>query len=170
MIRTLLIWAIHNDQTDTALELVRQAHPELFESPQRINADNVLQAIDTAHLLQMQGQNEIAEKLLQAVISTYEVPYAVTEPWMVTGKAQALALLGDKQAAIKELRNQVDSGWRLFWRWETELNPNFESLRKEPAFQATVDFLRTDMARQLESIRAMEVAGEIPSPPGDDAL
>ena len=170
MIRTLLIWATHNDQTDTALELVRQAHPELFESPQRINAGNVLQAIDTAHLLQMKGQNEIAGKLLQAVISTYEVPYAVTEPWMVTGKAQALALLGDKQAAIKELRNQVDSGWRLFWRWDTELNPNFESLRKEPEFQAIVEFLRTDMARQLESIRAMEAAGEIPSPPGDDAL
>jgi len=170
MIRTLLIWAIHNDQTDAALELVRRAHPELFESPQRINADNVLQAIDTAHLLQMKGQNEIAGKLLQAVISTHEVPYAVTELWMVTGKAQALALLGDKQAAIKELRNQVDSGWRLFWRWDTELNPNFESLRKEPEFQAIVEFLRTDMARQLESIRAMEVAGEIPSPPGDDAL
>ena len=170
MIRTLLIWAIHNDQTDAALELVRQAHPELFESPQRINADNVLQAIDTAHLLQMTGQNEIAGKLLQAVITTYEVPYAVTEPWMMTGNAQALALLGDKEAAIKELRNQVDSGWRLFWRWETELNPNFESLWKEPEFQAIVEFMRTDMARQLESIRAMEAAGEIPSPPGDDAL
>jgi len=170
MIRTFLIWATHNDQIDTALELVRQARPELFESTLHINEGNILQAIDTAHLLQMKGQNEIAGKLLQGVISTYEVPYAVTELWMVTGKAQALALLGDKQTAIRELRNQVDNGWRLFWRWDTELNPNFESLRNEPEFQAIVEFLRTDMAQQLESIQAMEAAGEIPSPPGDDAL
>jgi TolB-like protein/Tfp pilus assembly protein PilF len=170
MIRTFLIWAAHNDQTDTALELVRQARPELFESTPRINEGNVLQAIDTAHLLQMKGQNEMAGNLLRAVISTYEVPYAVTEVWTVTGKAQALALLGDKQAALKELRIQVDSGWRLFWRWDTELNPNFDSLRKEPEFQAIVEILRTDTARQLESVRAMEAAGEIPSPPGDDAL
>ena len=170
MIRSFLIWATHNDEIDSALESVRQARPELFESTLHINEGNILQAIDTAHLLQMKGENEIAGRLLQAVLSTYEVPYAVTELWMVTGKAQALALLGDKQAAIKELRNQVDNGWRLFWRWDTELNPNFESLRNEPEFQAIVEFLRTDMAQQLESIRAMEAAGEIPLPPGNDAL
>jgi len=169
VIRTLLIWASENDQVDDALELIRSAHPEFFETTPRINAGNALQAIDTANLLQIKGANEIAENLLGAVISTYEVPYAAPQNWMVTGKAQALALLGDKQAAIKELRQQMDSGWRLFWRWETELNPNFESLRENPEFQALVETLRTDMATQLQTVRAMEAAGEIPLPHGGDS-
>ena len=80
-------------------------------------------------------------------------------------KAGGVQLLGEKQAALKELRQQVDKGWRLLWRWNSELNPNFESLWEDPEFHAIIEFLDTDMARQLESIRAMEAAEEIPLPP-----
>ena len=125
-----------------------------------------MQAIDTAQLLQRENHYNEAKKLLRAAITAYEKPYAVTETWLAPGKAHALALLGEKQAALKELRHQVDKGWRLLWRWNTELNPNFESLREDPEFQAIVEFLDMDMARQLESLRAMEAAGEIPLLPG----
>ncbi len=128
----------------------------------------MIQAIDTAHLLQMGNQNEAARKLLQAAITAYEVPYAVPESWMMTGKAQALALLGEKQAALSELRTQMDNGWRLFWRWDTELNPNFESLREEPEFQAIVEFVSADMTRQYKEVQTLEAIGEIPPPPGVD--
>jgi hypothetical protein len=101
------------------------------------------------------------------VIAIYDQPYAATETWMVSGKAQALALLGEEQAALEELRLQVDKGMRLSWRWQTELNPNFKPLWEDPEFQAIVDFLRSDMARQLEEVKAMQDAGEIPSAPGD---
>jgi hypothetical protein len=104
--------------------------------------------------------------LLDAAIAAYDRPYAVAETWLAPGKAQALALLGEKQAALKELHFQVDRGWRFLWRWNSVLNPNFESLREDPEFQAIVEFLRTDMARQLESMRALEATGEIPLPPG----
>jgi len=168
LVKALLIWAMDQGQTDTALAIIKQAHPELFDQNPLVDAGNVLQAIDTAHLLQNENQYDEARKLLQAVMTAYEQPYAVTKVQHATGKAQALALLGEKQAALKELRHQVDKGWRHLWRWNSELNPNFESLRDDPEFQAIVDFLRADMARQLGSIRAMEAAGEIPSPPGDD--
>jgi hypothetical protein len=100
------------------------------------------------------------------VLEAYDVPYAISDEWVRTGKAQALALLGEKEAALNELRQQVDNGWRLLWRWDTELSPNFESLREEPEFLAIIEFLDADMARQLEDVRAMEAAGEIPLPPG----
>jgi len=164
-IRTLLIWALDQDQAGSALESIRKAHPELFDRNPFVNAGNVLQAIDTAQLLQREGQDDQAKILLQAAIAAYEKPYAVTETWLAPGKAHALALLGEKQAALQELRHQVDRGWRLHWRWNSELNPNFESLREEPEFQAIVDFLRTDMARQLEQVSAMEATGEFPPPP-----
>jgi len=167
-IRSLHIWALDQGKADTALALIRQAHPEIFEPTPRIDAGNVVQAIDTAHLLQTTGQNESAGKLLQSVIAAYAVPYMVSAPWMMTGKAQALALSGDKQAALSELRRQVDIGWRSLWRWDTELNPNFESLRDEPDFQAIVTLLSTDMARQYKEVQAMEATGEIPLPSGDE--
>jgi TolB-like protein/predicted Zn-dependent protease len=169
LVRTLLIWALDQGQTGNALEIIRQAHPELFDTIPFVDAGNVSQAIDTAQLLQRENQDDEAKVLLHAAIAAYDKPYAVTEPWLAPGKAQALALLGEKQAALKELRFQVDRGWRFLWRWNSELNPNFESLREEPEFQAIVEFLRTDMARQLESMRALESAGEIPLPPVDDA-
>jgi TolB-like protein len=168
LVRALLIWALDQGQTGTALEMIKRSHPELFDERPFLNAGNVLQAIDTAHLLRSENLNDEAERLLRAVIKAYEKPYAIAEPWMASGKAQALAMLGEKQAALSELQYQVENGWRSSWRWHTELNPNFESLKRDPEFQAIVEFLRKDMARQLVDLRAMEVAGEIPSPPGDD--
>ena len=163
--RTLLIWATDHSQADVALELIRYAHPELLQSPPHVNAKNLLQAIDTAHLLQMTGQIERAEILLKDTIAIFDDPYTVTENLVVTAKAQALALLGDQRAALKELRKQVDIGWRQLWRLHTELNPNFESLGDDPEFQSIVEFLRSDMARQLEELRTLEATGEIPPPP-----
>jgi len=169
LVRTLLIWTLDQGQTGKALEIIGQAHPKLFDTIPIVDAGNVSQAIDTAQLLQRENRNDEAKVLLQAAIAAYDKPYAVAETSLAPGKAQALALLGEKQAALKELRFQVDRGWRFLWRWNSELNPNFESLREEPEFQAIIEFLRTDMARQLESMRALESAGKIPLPPVDDA-
>jgi len=166
LIRALLIWALEKDQAGPALEIIRQKHPELFTTNPVINTDNVVQAIDTAHLLQNENSADEAEKLLQASIAFFERPGTVISYFLSTGKAQALALLGQKQPALKELRKQVDRGWRLLWRWNTELNPNFDSLRQEPEFQAIVETLRADMANQAKTFQAMEIAGEIPPPPG----
>ena len=151
-----------------ALDVVRQAHPELFESPPVVHAGNVLQAIDSAHLLISENQQREARALLQAAVVVYEEPYRLAALWQTTGKAQALAMLGEKQAAINELHIQVDKGWRSFWRWDTELNPNFNTLHDDSEFQSIVEFLRKDMTQQLEDLRALEEAGDIPPPPGDD--
>ena len=169
LIRALLIWALDQDQTTAALDLARQAHPELFEAPPVVNAGNVLQAIDSAHLLISENQQQEARVLLQAAVVVYEEPYRLAATWQSSGKAQALAMLGEKQAALNELRSLVDNGWRNFWRWDTELNPNFNSLHDDPEFQSIVESLRTDMARQREELRLLEEAGEIPPPPGGDA-
>jgi TolB-like protein/Tfp pilus assembly protein PilF len=164
--RAVLIGAINQGQANNALQLFRQVRPELFDTNPAIDGGNVLQAVDAAHLLQLSGQNDLASILLQAILAAYNVPYAISDGWVLTAKAQALALLGEKQAALTELRQQIDNGWRMLWRWETEFNPNFESLRDEPEFLAMIEFLSADMARQLEDVRAMEATGEIPLPPG----
>jgi len=165
MVRVLLKQAIAQKQSAEMLKILTVADPGLFETTPQIRAANVILAIDTAHLLMLENRLEEARNLLQTVISFYEIPYAGRTPWLVSGKAQALALLGEKQAAITELRRQVDKGMRLFWLWNTELNPNFNQLRSDPEFQAIVDFLRKEVAMQFQQLQSMEAAGEIPSPP-----
>jgi hypothetical protein len=62
----------------------------------------------------------------------------------------------------------LDYGLRLSARSGLP-NPNFESPREQPEFQAIVEFLRADMARQYKELQAMEAAGELPPPPAEDA-
>jgi hypothetical protein len=166
--RTLLIWANKQGQTAAALEMIRSVHADLFAEDPFIDAANILQAIDTAYLLRAEGFNQEAEHLLKAVVKAYDQPYAVSEPMLASGKAQALAMLGEKQASLDELRFQVDNGWRYGWQLNTELNPAFKSIRQDPEYREIVEFLRTGIASQLPELRAMEASGEISPPQGGD--
>jgi hypothetical protein len=149
-----------------ALKTLKRVYPELFERVPAVNADNVLQAIDTAHLLMHQNSISLANELLQAAIALFDKPYAATDIWHAPGKAQALALLGKKQEALDEIRLQVEKGWGHLWLWNTRLNPNFESLQDDPEFNALVESLRADMTGQYEHLKALEASGELKLPVG----
>ena len=165
----LLIDAVRRQEPGPALDLLRAQGPGLFDDPPKVEADTVLQAINAAQLLRLAGDEVKAQGLLRAVIEFTGQPYALTgavNQWRVSARARALALLGDKQAALAELQKQVDAGWRTLWRWQVGHSPNFDSLRDEPAFEEMVEFLESDMRGQLQEVRAMEARGEIPLPPG----
>jgi tetratricopeptide (TPR) repeat protein len=168
VVTVLLMDAVRRDDPGPALDLLRAQHPNLFQHSPAMDADNVLLAVDTAQLLILDGQSEQAEALLQAVILFADQPYALTgstNAWRVTARARALALLGEKEAALTELEKQVDAGWRVLWRLQLLHSPNFDGLREEPAFRDLVERLEEDMRQQLLKVRAMEASGEIPAPP-----
>ena len=136
-----------------ALAAVQKRHPGLFTASPEITLQNILQAVDLASLWIHSGKTEQAEALLQAVITAFDQPYFATGSyvsWIVPAKAQALALLGRHEEAIAELQRIVDRGWRISWQWDTDLNPNFDSLRDDPRYQAIVDFLRDDAEAQRQ--------------------
>lgn len=64
-------------------------------------------------------------------------------------KAEALALLGRSDEAIRSLGRVVVDGWRLMWRWDTEFNRNFDSIREEPEFHALREEIGADLAAQV---------------------
>jgi hypothetical protein len=47
------------------------------------------------------------------------------------------------------------------WRLRLLYNPNLESIRDTPEFQAMVAEIEADMATQLERVREMERNGEL---------
>jgi glucan phosphorylase len=71
------------------------------------------------------------------------------------------ALQGETDKALAALRQAVNEGWRSNWRYLLEINPNLDSIRNEPAFQAMLEEVRADIAKQLERVRAMEPTGQI---------
>ena len=89
------------------------------------------------------------------------VQYARLPGYLTTiGDVQLFALKGDKQRAMKTLRDAVDTGWVFDWRWHVS-NPNLDSIRDEPEFREIVAELEEKMVTQLAAIRALPDMGEL---------
>ncbi len=154
--------ALASGQYDEALALFRKYEPELFESPPRITAGNLRKAPDLASLLQRAGQEQRATELLLATVSAYEEQYTLGSANYPLGIAvvDALALLGRQDEAVTRMQELADDGWRVMWRFSTQLNPAHDSLREMPEYQAILTFIADDLQRQVR---------EFPPSTGDTA-
>jgi len=160
--------ALSNGDPEAGIGVFRAEHPDLFKNKIEITPVNMLQAVDLALLLKMSGRPDETRRLLDAVFEFYDRPWSTTgsaRAWLVPAKAEALAILDDEQGALTELRRIIDNGWRLFWRWETDLNPNFNGIREHAEFRAMLGELEADTAQQRARAQAMADRGEIAPPP-----
>ena len=143
--------AVQVGEYDEALGWFRQKIPECFSATPDVNAGNLTKATDLAHLLLLTGQSEQGETLLDTIITRFDELYqrgAANYPLGI-GKVDALALQGKKQAAISELRRLVDDGYRVRWQFNTIYNQNHRSLHGDPEYQSILDFIESDIQRQL---------------------
>ncbi len=146
--------AIASGSYEEALGWYRKLLPECLEQPPTVDVLNIQKAVDLAHLLLLDGQKVQAETLLNVIVQRFDELYvrgAANYP-MGIAKVDALALLGQKSDAIAALQKLVDDGFRVRWRWSTELNRNHASLQDDPAYIAIVDWLRSDMTDTTGSI------------------
>jgi TolB-like protein len=156
--------ALANGDPSAGIEVFAKQHPRLLGDQPLVTGKNIVQATDLALLLQLAGRTDEADRLLETVIESYDQPYFTTGSGrfhVAAVKAEALAQLGQEQAALEELRRIIDNGWRFAWRWETDLNPNFNGLRESGEFRGMISELEVDMARQRSQVQAMTVNGEI---------
>jgi tetratricopeptide (TPR) repeat protein len=147
--------AIATGQYTTAIKIISDRHPSLVSDPPQIVPGNVAQAVDLAYLKNLAGEKPEAERLLNLVLKAYDQPLFTAgsaRAAVLPARAEALALLGHPGAAMAELRRIVDQGWRVMWRWETELNANFIALREDSAFRALIRRLEDDVTAQRARI------------------
>jgi len=78
------------------------------------------------------------------------------------------ALQGKTGAALAALRQALNEGWRTAWWFYLEHDPNLDSIRDEPEFQAMLEEVKADMAAQLARVRKMEANGELEPVPDID--
>ncbi len=80
---------------------------------------------------------------------------------------QILALQGETEEALTALRQAIDQGWRTDWRYFFYADPNLDSIREEPEFQAIFREVKEDMPAQLQRTHEMEADGEIMAIPAE---
>ncbi len=150
-LQLLQIEAIESGVFDEALAWFRQRIPEVLGDEPDLNAGNIIKAVDFAHLLLLNGDSSQASVLLNAIVRRYDELYARGSANYPLGiaKVEALVLLGQSEEAISALRELVDDGWRISWRWNTEFNPNLASLQGDLQYQAIVNDIEADIAAQL---------------------
>ncbi len=140
-----------------ALDLYRLFYPNLFdETTIEINRTNFAAAVDLADMLLDMNQQERANLLLSDVEAYLRnVPRLGEFGYWVTD-ARIAMLRGDVESALGLLQQAVDEGWRFRWRYYLEVNNVLELLRSSPRFGAIYQQIASDMAAQLERVRAKE--------------
>ena len=111
-------------------------------------------AIDLALVLQHTGEEERARALLDR-----SEAYSRTIPrmgdWLRdTRTCDPCALRGDTTEALAKLREAEQAGWRRWWRYYRDFDPNLASIRNEPEFKAVFADIERDMAQQRARLAA----------------
>ena len=152
---------LKNGDFSDALGRYRSCHPELFDGIPQITVDNVNAAADLALLLQRSGDPRLADTLIHSGLVWYQETQIPGVHGFLTSIAdiEFLALQGQTKASLDALQAAANVGWGFAWRWDTS-NENFASVRDDPAFQAIIAQLESNMVKQLENIRALPDLGE----------
>jgi TolB-like protein/Tfp pilus assembly protein PilF len=136
--------------------------PELLsEDSPEIGNTNYRAAIDLALILSKTGEQERADWLLEGSLQYIQRLSRFGDDGYRIADAQIYALQGDKQKALSTLRQAIDEGWRVNWRFDLEYDPLLESLHDEPEYQAMIAEIEADMAAQLARVREMDRNGEL---------
>jgi tetratricopeptide (TPR) repeat protein len=156
------------DRAAEARTLYQTHYPRLLNDDEAaINRNNVISAINLALVLTRTGEQDRADDLLDRSLAFVPRTHWLLGLYPGGGitDVQVYALQSKSDAALAALRQAIDEGWRLFWWYHAEHDPNLDSIRDEPEFQAMMDEIRTDMAAQLERVLEMERNGELAAVP-----
>ena len=131
-----------------------------YDAP-AVNLANYRSAIDLAGVLLLAGQTDRASYILSESQDQIAETIRVGFYGFWVSDVQILALQGKTDAALAALRQAIDQGWRTDWRFFFYVDPNLDSIRGEPEFQAMLLEVKEDMAAQLERVGEMDANGEL---------
>jgi TolB-like protein/Tfp pilus assembly protein PilF len=155
--------AMQEGRLDDARQVYAKYYPELLSSRDpMINSANYRAAIDLALVLQRTGDSARAEKLLQLCAGYIsDLPRLGWWRGYWISDVQILALQGRSAEALDSLWQAIDEGWRVFWWYYLNHEPNLEPILAEPALIATREEIEVEMMAKMQRVREMEDAGEI---------
>ncbi len=182
--RLLLNEDMRDGRLNQALQRYKKLFPYLFEDEvvldqQRLAAEGAgtmeprnqaLAAMELAEILLGLGHKERGNYLLDVGWEFFQrYPERTNWHWFYfygygIRDAVRFALRGEKKVALAAIREAVDGGFLDRLELESSV---FDSLRDEPAFNAAMEIVEADWARQLANVRRMEANGELAPIPDD---
>jgi len=127
------------------------------EAP-RVRFNTLVPAKNLGAALLHTGESERGQMLLAECARFVETrPVTQRRLDIPTHLVEIYALQGRPREALEEFRQLVDAGWRRTWYWFI-LSPNLESIRGTPEFDAIVEQLRAEVARERALVTADERA------------
>lgn len=150
-------YLINDGRIEEARQHYEDFFPEFFgDASGEINRMNFGAAVDIADILLALNQSDHAQQLLTDVEDYIEdVPRLGDFGHMVTD-VRIATLRGDTDLALELLQQAVDEGWRFRWRYFLDVDTVLEPLRSRPAFETIYRQISSEMATQLERVRAKE--------------
>ena len=152
---------LRDGKYDEILERYKSSFSELFSEDPNVNSVSYRPAIDIAGLYLLSGEPERAAILLSACQNQISKTIRVGYLGFWVSDVQILALQGKTDEALAALRQAFDQGWRTDWRYFFYVDPNLDSIRGEPEFQAILGDIKDDMAAQLQRAREMDADGQL---------
>ena len=122
------------------------------EGIENVVYDHITPVKYLALALSRQGKTEDARALLEKckVLAEGALEQGWATPTIYYRYAQVLALLGEKDEAVTQLKQAFKQGWLKAARLERD--PLWDSLRDDVRFQATVTDVNLELERQREAI------------------
>ena len=152
--------ALANGEFNEALRWYGRRYPELLATSPEINNYNVFVAGDLGLLLREIGRQDEGDALVRATLAWQQANHPANSYGYYYGVlgAELLALNGQNEEALAELRRAVDSGWRFQWRFALS-SEGFDAIRDRPEFQELVEVLEADMVRLRDRVLALPDQG-----------
>ncbi len=126
-----------------------------------VNVSNYAVAVDLALVLQLTGETDRADDLLDGGLEVMESlsRFGVNGFWL--NDVRALTLKQQPELALERLREAVDDGWRFQVWYHMDLDPNLDSIRSTEEFIELNARLRADLEAQAQHVRDMKASGEL---------
>ncbi len=152
---------------DKARVLYEESMPALLnEDEPVINKTNYRNAIDLAYVLQLNGEQDRADHLLELSLAFIRSGiHRLDFDGYKINDVRIYALQGEKQQALNALRQAIDEGWRDGWWYSLEIDRGLDSIRTEPEFQAMLAEIKSDMSEQLGRVKSMVNEGDVCADP-----
>jgi len=144
-----------------ARERYERSYPELLqESEPTINDSNTNAAVDLALVLAGTGEQKRADMLLDHTLAFLRASREKPDDHEILD-VLIYALQDKDDKAIAALTYILDKGWRAQSWFYLERDPNLDSIRDEPLFQAALKEFKAEMAAQLQRVRTMDANGQL---------
>ena len=126
-----------------------EAFPQLFEdSPTTFTERDAFAAVDLALVLMHTGEDRRAKSLLDRSEAYLRTIPRLGRYGAGISDVAIHALRGERASALAALREAERAGWRLYWRYYRDFDPNLATIRNEPEFKAVFADIERDMAAQ----------------------